>query len=479
MRRLIVGLLFGLLALPAYGQVTNPSRIELKDEGTSKGRIFSLDCIGAELVCVATGGVATITHTPTLVPFALGGTGLSSAADDTTLVSSGSAWAAKALPDCVDSAGNHLNYTASSNAFSCGTSGSASLPVVDTTAVVKGSADPTKTALFEVDGFTTANARVFTLPGLTGNDTIATLAAPTNTFTGAIANPGSGPSSERFGVGATATQSGSLALGNGAASTGSNAIAIGQVATANAACIAIGVASSCGGFSHTAVFGTSVVATGPNQLVIGGPGLDIRDIYFGRGVANNSVFVTTLHGTGGSGTDLPGGGYAIAGGQGTGTAAGGNVSVQTSPSGTTGSTANALSDRGAVVAKAKALTAGAATSFVRIGLPALSMAGGVVEYSIQASDGTDMQSLSGLLPFSVVNKGSVETCTIGVTGTQNETLVASSSGTLTNTFTCSTTPANAVDLQANAASSLTETVLQIVYQVRLNGAVGTTTITPQ
>ncbi len=133
-----------------------------------------------------------------------------------------------------------------------------------------------------------------------------------------------------------------------------------------------------------------------------------------------------------------------------------------------------------MVAQAKALTAASATSFVRINVPALGMAGGIVEYSIQASDGTDMQSLSGLLPFSVVNKAGVETCTIGATSTQNETLVAASSvSTLTNTFTCSTSPTNGVDLQANAVSSLTETTLQIVYQIRLNGAVGSPTITPQ
>lgn len=58
------------------------------------------------------------------VTFAQGGTGLSSAADDTVLVSSSSAWVAKTVPNCTDTGGNHLNYTQSSNTFSCGTSGS-------------------------------------------------------------------------------------------------------------------------------------------------------------------------------------------------------------------------------------------------------------------------------------------------------------------------------------------------------------------
>jgi hypothetical protein len=42
--------------------------------------------------------------------------------DDNVLVGSGTAWAKKALPDCDDSAGNHLNYDTATNAWSCGTS---------------------------------------------------------------------------------------------------------------------------------------------------------------------------------------------------------------------------------------------------------------------------------------------------------------------------------------------------------------------
>jgi hypothetical protein len=45
-----------------------------------------------------------------------------------------------------------------------GTGGGSSLPVADTTAVVKGSADATKLLRFEVDGFTTATTRVATPP---------------------------------------------------------------------------------------------------------------------------------------------------------------------------------------------------------------------------------------------------------------------------------------------------------------------------
>ena len=44
--------------------------------------------------------------------------------DDTVIVANGTTWQAKTLSDCTDTGGNHLNYTASSNTFGCGTSAS-------------------------------------------------------------------------------------------------------------------------------------------------------------------------------------------------------------------------------------------------------------------------------------------------------------------------------------------------------------------
>lgn len=67
------------------------------------------------------GTIGTGVWQGTAVGFGFGGTGLTSAADDTVMVSNGTAWQAKAVPDCTDTGGNHLNYTASTNAFSCGT----------------------------------------------------------------------------------------------------------------------------------------------------------------------------------------------------------------------------------------------------------------------------------------------------------------------------------------------------------------------
>lgn len=61
------------------------------------------------------------------VTYNLGGTGQTTAPDDDVLVGTGTAWGLKALPNCADSGGNHLNYVTSTNTFSCGsTSGSSS-----------------------------------------------------------------------------------------------------------------------------------------------------------------------------------------------------------------------------------------------------------------------------------------------------------------------------------------------------------------
>lgn len=54
------------------------------------------------------------------VAFADGGTGLSTAADDTVMVSSGSAWVAKALTDC-DGASSAVTYDTTTNAWGCNT----------------------------------------------------------------------------------------------------------------------------------------------------------------------------------------------------------------------------------------------------------------------------------------------------------------------------------------------------------------------
>lgn len=64
--------------------------------------------------------VALATDVSGILGFANGGTGLGSAADDTVMVSNGSAWEAKALTVCTG-AGKALTYDTSGNTFGCNT----------------------------------------------------------------------------------------------------------------------------------------------------------------------------------------------------------------------------------------------------------------------------------------------------------------------------------------------------------------------
>jgi hypothetical protein len=67
-----------------------------------------------------------------------GGTGLSAATDDGVMVGDGSAWQSKAVPACTDTAGNHLNYDAATNTFTCGTASSIEVQAGGVTAGVRG-----------------------------------------------------------------------------------------------------------------------------------------------------------------------------------------------------------------------------------------------------------------------------------------------------------------------------------------------------
>ena len=118
----------------------------------------------------------------------------------------------------------------------------------------------------------------------------------------------------------------------------------------------------------------------------------------------------------------------------------------------------------------KTLTESAATSVVRIPVAALEGTGGKLTYRVKAADATDVQIREGEIKFAVVNKAGTETCTLsGASEAADGSVVAASVGTLTYGITCDTTPANAVDIQFNAVSSLTQTTLNIQYFITLTG----------
>lgn len=120
---------------------------------------------------------------------------------------------------------------------------------------------------------------------------------------------------------------------------------------------------------------------------------------------------------------------------------------------------------------AKALVAATPTIFATVTVASNGRSSGVVDYVIEADDGTEFQARVGSLYFAAVNKAGTITCTVaradGQTTVDNTTdAVAVSSSTLTNTFTCADATGNVMNLLANAASGLTETTLRIRPLVR-------------
>lgn len=123
----------------------------------------------------------------------------------------------------------------------------------------------------------------------------------------------------------------------------------------------------------------------------------------------------------------------------------------------------------------KSLTESAATAFVQVACASGAMTGGIVHYTLIANDASDFQSRAGSVPFAIVNKAGTETCTIGTAS--DAAAVSAGGSTLTVTFDSDTSPTNAVNLRANAVSSLTQTTLAIRYWVEITGP--TVIVTPQ
>lgn len=115
-----------------------------------------------------------------------------------------------------------------------------------------------------------------------------------------------------------------------------------------------------------------------------------------------------------------------------------------------------------------ALSAASATTFATVTMVASTRVAGTLYYSIEADDATDYQARSGVLPFNAVMKGTAITCSVATVTSATE-VAAVSSGTITNTFTCADGTAGALQLKANAASSLTETTLRIRYRLDITG----------
>jgi len=168
-----------------------------------------------------------------------------------------------------------------------------------------------------------------------------------------------------------------IGIGNlaGATSTsGDDDVLLGDSADTSGASVDRGTAvgASTTVDTDSTVLGFGATSTASNQLVAGSPTSPVTDIYFGDGVTHTAPSDWTLHGVGGSGTDIAGGDATIAGGQGTGTGAGGNVIFQTAPAGSTGAAANAL----ATVFQATETAIDFVKGFVQSGKTTVTGAGG-------------------------------------------------------------------------------------------------------
>jgi hypothetical protein len=157
--------------------------------------------------------------------------------------------------------------------------------------------------------------------------------------------PGTGQESERFGNSSYANGAHATALGFGATSDGEDATATGHSSVAN------GVGSVANGkgasatYDRSMAFGAGATATAMGQIVFGSGTYHSTDVYFGKGVTHASPVAVTIHGTGGSGSDVAGADLIHAAGRGTGSAPGGSYKIQTAPAGSSGSSLNTLVDR--------------------------------------------------------------------------------------------------------------------------------------
>lgn len=109
----------------------------------------------------------------------------------------------------------------------------------------------------------------------------------------------------------------------------------------------------------------------------------------------------------------------------------------------------------------RALVDEVATTVATVDVQAGEMAGGVIEYSIRSTDGTDHQVLSGSVTWSVVNKAGTLTGSISASGTDSTAL---SAGTLTVAWTLDLADST-VEIRANANTSLTPSTFEVRFQV--------------
>jgi hypothetical protein len=113
---------------------------------------------------------------------------------------------------------------------------------------------------------------------------------------------------------------------------------------------------------------------------------------------------------------------------------------------------------------AKTIVDGAATGLFSVPVPAAGVIGGVIEFLIKASDGTDHQTIAGIATYSAEAKLTVVVGAITYVAANEAKSV--SAGTLTLSFTADVSVANVVTYKLQPTGSLTETTYNITYTIR-------------
>lgn len=124
----------------------------------------------------------------------------------------------------------------------------------------------------------------------------------------------------------------------------------------------------------------------------------------------------------------------------------------------------------------KILTDGAATGIITITSRTNSFVGGTLDYTIESSDGTEHQVLSGIVTYSCVNTNGVWYAKTATEAAGNQA-TAVTSGTLTTAWTITDAASGGstnVTINCNANTSLVPTTLRIFWQTQQNS---TNTIT--
>ena len=187
---------------------------------------------------------------------------------------------------------------------------------------------------------------------------------------------------------------------------------------------------------HAAAFGYASRAAS-HQFVAGSDVGYYDAIYFGSGVTDATPTATAINATGGSGTNIVGAALSLAGGKGTGNAAGGVLNLQTSDAEASGTTLQSLttklqiSGRNAILGGGTTASefrflepSGSGTNYSAFKAPALAAD---VTYTLPIDDGDSLQQLStdgsGALDWKTQNRvigitidGGGATITTGVKG---------------------------------------------------------------